>query len=121
MIRLLDRLFEDSSRSLAQRTSRRSVLAALGRMLTGAALLPLLPIDRSSRAGAAEPSAAGIGASAKAPVKSALANPESWEYGKYCPFAGLLCTGGGGTSLPSPRGPPPAPIPGIEPCHNASD
>ena len=48
-MRSIDRLFEHSSRSLAQRTSRRSVLATLGQLLTGAALLPLLPIDRSSR------------------------------------------------------------------------
>src|ERR1039458_6100337 len=121
MMRSLDRLFEDSSRSLAQRTSRRSVLAALGRMLTGAALLPLLPIDRSSRAGAAEPSAAGIGASAKAPVKSALDNPESCEYWKYCAIDGFLCSCCGGTSHSCPPGTAPSPIPWIGPCHNPSD
>ena len=31
----LDRLFEKSSRSLAQRTSRRSFVAVLGQILTG--------------------------------------------------------------------------------------
>jgi methylamine dehydrogenase light chain len=121
MMRSLDRLFEDSSRSLAQRTSRRSVLAALGRMLTGVALLPLLPIDRSSRAEAAEPSAAGIGASAKAPVKSALDNPESCEYWKYCAIDGFLCSCCGGTSHSCPPGTAPSPITWIGTCHNASD
>jgi len=48
-----DRLFERSTRSLAQRTSRRSLLASLGQLLTGAALLPLLPVDRAGRAHAA--------------------------------------------------------------------
>ena len=59
-MRSLDRLFENSSRSLARHTSRRSMLATLGKILTGAALIPLLPVDRSSRAeaaDAAEPSA----------------------------------------------------------------
>jgi len=47
----LDRLFENSARSLAKRTSRRSLLASLGQLLTGAALMPLLPIDRTARSG----------------------------------------------------------------------
>ncbi len=46
----LDQLFEHSARSLARRTSRRSLLTTLGTLLTGGALLPLLPIDRSARA-----------------------------------------------------------------------
>ena len=60
-MRSLDQLFEHSSRSLARRTSRRSLLAGLGQILTGAALLPLLPIDRSGRALAADakPKSAG--------------------------------------------------------------
>src|SRR5205823_12393818 len=53
-MRSIDRLFERSSRSLARRTSRRSLLGTLGRLLTGAALLPLLPLDRSGRARAGE-------------------------------------------------------------------
>ena len=59
-MRSIDHLFEKSARSLARHTSRRSLLAALGKVLTGAALIPLLPIDRSFRAQAAEP-AAGTG------------------------------------------------------------
>ncbi len=35
----LDRVFERSARALAKRTSRRSLLASLGQLLTGAALL----------------------------------------------------------------------------------
>ena len=63
-MRSIDHLFEKSARSLARHTSRRSLLAALGKVLTGAALIPLLPIDRSFRALAAEP-AAGKKAEAK--------------------------------------------------------
>ena len=47
-MRSIDHLFEKSSRALAQRTSRRSLLGMLGQVLTGAALIPLLPIDRSA-------------------------------------------------------------------------
>src|SRR6516165_528069 len=54
MMRTLDQMFERSTRSLAQRTSRRSLLASIGQLLTGAALLPLLPVDRANRARAAE-------------------------------------------------------------------
>ena len=44
-MRSIDRLFEHSSRTLARHTSRRSLLAMLGKLLTGAALIPLLPVD----------------------------------------------------------------------------
>jgi methylamine dehydrogenase light chain len=135
-MRSIDRLFEQSSRSLAQRTSRRSVLAALGRMLTGAALLPLLPIDRSSRAaaseaaasahaaatnGAAPAAATGPGMAAKAPSKAALDNPESCEYWKYCAIDGFLCSCCGGSSHSCPPGTAPSPITWIGTCHNPAD
>jgi methylamine dehydrogenase light chain len=68
-MRSLDQLFEHSSRSLARRTSRRSMLATLGQVLTGAALLPLLPIDRAGRAHAAEAKTKGV-------------TPESCDYWK---------------------------------------
>jgi len=66
----LDRLFEKSSRSLAQRTSRRSFVAVLGQVLTGSLLLPLLPIDRVNRAEAASPES---GAAPPPPHKAAAA------------------------------------------------
>ncbi|HXR20735.1 MAG TPA: methylamine dehydrogenase light chain [Steroidobacteraceae bacterium] len=108
-MRSIDRVFEQSSRSLAQRTSRRSVLAALGRVLTGAALLPLLPIDRSSRAAASEAAA------------SALDNPQSCEYWKYCAIDGFLCSCCGGSSHSCPPGTAPSPITWIGTCHNPAD
>src|ERR1700682_3180522 len=48
-----DHLFERSARTLAQRSSRRSVLAGLANVLAGSALLPLLPVDRVRRGGPA--------------------------------------------------------------------
>ena len=43
----LDRFFEDRARDVAKRTSRRSALARLGRVVAGTAVaLPILPFDR---------------------------------------------------------------------------
>jgi len=44
----LDSLAEASVRSMAQRTSRRSLLASLGALLVGTAALPLLPVARGA-------------------------------------------------------------------------
>ena len=106
-MRTLDQVFERSTRSLAQRTSRRSLLASLGQLLTGAALLPLLPVDRAGRAYAAE-SKAGPG-------------PEDCQYWKYCAIDGFLCSCCGGTSASCPPGTAPSPISWIGTCHNAAD
>jgi methylamine dehydrogenase light chain len=107
-MRSFDRLFEDSTRALAKRSSRRSLLGCLGRMLTGAALLPLLPIDRGSRARADE-------------VKADPSSPQSCEYWKYCAVDGFLCSCCGGTSSSCPPGTIPSPITWIGTCHNPSD
>jgi methylamine dehydrogenase light chain len=107
-MRKLDQLCERSTRSLAQRTSRRSLLASLGQLLTGAALLPLLPMERSGRARAAE---------AKPPAEG----PESCQYWKYCAIDGFLCSCCGGTSASCPPGTAPSPISWIGTCHNAAD
>jgi methylamine dehydrogenase light chain len=103
----LDHLFEHSSRSLARRTSRRSLLASLGQVLTGAALLPLLPVDRGGRAWASD-----------APKPD---SPESCEYWKYCAIDGFLCSCCGGTSTSCPPGTAPSPITWIGTCHNPGD
>jgi methylamine dehydrogenase light chain len=109
-MRSLDQLFEHSSRALARRSSRRSLLAALGQIITGSALLPLLPIDRAGRAHAAEP---------KPPAKSN--DPGNCEYWKYCAIDGFLCSCCGGTSASCPPGSTPSPITWISTCHNPGD
>ncbi|MGA2024481.1 MAG: methylamine dehydrogenase light chain [Steroidobacteraceae bacterium] len=99
-----NRLVEKSARALAQRTSRRGVIAGIGRVLMGAALLPLLPIDRSSRAQAA-----------------GAQNPQECEYWKYCAIDGFLCSCCGGSSSSCPPGTQPSPITWIGTCHNPED
>lgn len=108
MKRSFDVLFERSTRALAQRSSRRSLLAGLGQLLTGAALLPLLPIERGSRAAAAEP-------------KSKVNDPQSCDYWKYCAIDGSLCSCCGGTSASCPPGTAPSPITWIGTCSNPAD
>jgi methylamine dehydrogenase light chain len=138
-MRSLDRLFEHSSRSLARHTSRRSLLATLGKLLTGAALVPLLPVDRSSRAAAAEaPATANSPASAntRAPANVSHAraqadagasknahtdDPMSCEYWKYCAIDGFLCSCCGGSANSCPPGTAPSPITWIGTCHNPAD
>ncbi|HYL01893.1 MAG TPA: methylamine dehydrogenase light chain [Steroidobacteraceae bacterium] len=104
----LDQWFEDSSRSLARSTSRRSLLATLGRVLTGAALLPLLPIERGGGAHAANamPGAAGA---------------ESCDYWRYCAIDGFLCACCGGSATSCPPGTSSSPITWIGTCHNPGD
>ena len=116
-MRSIDHLFETSSRNLARRTSRRSLLAALGKVLTGAALIPLLPIDRSHRADAAEPAATP----AKGTAKSVTDDPNSCDYWKYCAIDGFLCSCCGGSSNSCPPGATPSPITWIGTCHNPGD
>jgi methylamine dehydrogenase light chain len=115
-MRSFDRLFEKSSRVLAQRTSRRSLIAALGQMLTGAALIPLLPIDRSRAQTPSSADKSGHSKSAKASD-----DPHSCDYWKYCAIDGFLCSCCGGSSNSCPPGTQPSPITWIGTCHNPGD
>ena len=128
----LDRWIERSSRGLAKRTSRRGFLGTFGQALTGAALLPLLPVDRSSRAEAAEPAAKAAqpgakdardakNAKAAKPAAKATSDPNSCDYWKYCAIDGYLCACCGGSSSSCPPGTQPSPITWIGTCHNPVD
>jgi len=112
----LDRVFEKSARSLAKRTSRRSLLASLGQLLTGAALLPLLPIDLTARAQSPGPHAQSPTAGAKP-----TAEEQNCDYWKYCAIDGFLCACCGGTSTSCPPGTQTSPITWIGTCHNPGD
>jgi methylamine dehydrogenase light chain len=114
----IDRLFEKSSRSLAQRTARRGFLGLLGQVLTGSVLIPLLPIDRVNRAEAAPTKSGGaIGAT----PKSGSNDPQNCEYWKYCAIDGFLCSCCGGSSHSCPPGTSASPITWIGTCQNPGD
>jgi methylamine dehydrogenase light chain len=124
IMRPIDRLFEHSSRALARHTSRRSLLATLGKILTGAALVPLLPIDRSFRAEAADGGTSGAHkppANGTANNKKATDDPLSCDYWKYCAVDGFLCSCCGGSANSCPPGTAPSPITWIGTCHNPAD
>jgi methylamine dehydrogenase light chain len=119
-MRSIDRLFENTSRSLARHTSRRSLLATLGKILTGAALIPLLPVDRSSRAAAAEATEPETPAKG-AHDKKRTNDPSSCDYWKYCAIDGFLCSCCGGSANSCPPGTATSPITWIGTCHNPAD
>jgi methylamine dehydrogenase light chain len=106
----LDGWFEDVTRTMARQTSRRGFLARLGMVVTGTAVLPLLPVRRGSQAAAAEP---GHG--------KATDDPNACEYWKYCAIDGFLCSCCGGTSSSCPPGTTPSPITWIGTCQNPAD
>lgn len=114
-MRWMDRLFERSSRAVAQRTARRSALSTVGKALVGATMAPLLPVDRLFTAGVAH--AAGGGAA----KKGASDDPKSCDYWKYCAIDGWLCSCCGGTSSSCPPGTTPSPITWIGTCRNPAD
>ncbi|MBS0374127.1 MAG: amine dehydrogenase [Proteobacteria bacterium] len=108
----LDRLAERAARGLARHTSRRGFLSAFGRVLTGAALVPLLPVMRGSQAQAAEHAAK---------AKAETTDPNSCEYWKFCAIDGFLCGCCGGSSSSCPPGTQQSPITWIGTCHNPAD
>lgn len=100
-------LTEVMTRQLARALSRRALLSRLGMMLTGAALLPLLPVRR--------------GQAAEAKRIPATDDPTQCEYWKYCAIDGFLCACCGGSAHACPPGTDRSPITWIGTCHNPFD
>jgi len=121
----LDALTEASARSIARRTSRRSVLASLGALLVGSSALPLLPVTRG--AAAAEPgtkagTASGAPDKSKAPVPRAGSNdPTSCDYWRHCAIDGYLCGCCGGSQSSCPPGTEMSAVTWVGTCHNPAD
>jgi methylamine dehydrogenase light chain len=105
LLQTLDGLAGNGSRRLARSTSRRSLLAQVGTLLTGAAMLPLLPV---ARALAAE----SVGE---------LGDPQSCDYWRYCALGGALCACCGGTHNQCPPGAEPSPVTWVGTCRNPAD
>jgi methylamine dehydrogenase light chain len=104
----LDHTVVRSSRSIAQRSSRRRFVGRLGTMLVGASALPLLPVAR-----AATPAADG--------EILEMGDPQSCDYWRYCALGGTLCTCCGGTVTTCPPGAEPSPISWVGTCRNPVD
>jgi methylamine dehydrogenase light chain len=101
----LDSHADSSSRQLARRTSRRSVIAKLGTAIAGMAMLPLLPVVRAF----------------SAEKLNETGDPQSCDYWRYCAIDGTLCSCCGGTHTSCPPGAEPSPITWVGTCRNPVD
>ena len=91
-----DRMMESAARRVAQRSSRRGVLARVGTLLVGGVVLPMLPVDRSGRAKMAH---------ANEFAKTAqTSDPTQCNYWRHCSSDGYLCDCCGGTYNMCPAG-----------------
>lgn len=115
----LDKLTVNTSRRLAQNSSRRSFLTRFGTVLVGGAAIPLLPVARASAApsggmypGVAEQSSG---------VQGDPGDPSQCDYWRYCAIDGFLCSCCGGTQNSCPPGTEMSPITWIGTCLNPED
>ncbi len=110
---IFDRLFEKASRRIAQRSSRRSVLARLGTVLVGAAVLPTLPVDRSGRFKRAHAQTFAD--------QAQTADDTQCNYWRYCAMDGYLCSCCNGGVTSCPPGSDPSPTSWVGSCLNPDD
>ena len=108
----LDSLTESSTRTMARRTSRRSVLASLGALLMGASTLPLLPVARGAAA------AESKGGDAK---PAGTDDPSSCDYWRHCAIDGFVCSCCGGSQSACPPGTEMSLVTWVGTCHNPAD
>ena len=111
----LDGLIERRSRSIAQHTSRRGFISALGAALVGAGALPLLPVARGA-VGAADAVPPQITGNPADP-----GDPTQCGYWRYCGIDGFLCSCCGGSQNACPPGTEMSPITWIGTCQNPAD
>jgi methylamine dehydrogenase light chain len=118
-MRWFDLLTEESARSIARRTSRRSLLASLGAMLVGGSALPLLPVARG--VSAAENKTAAGKPGPKSGKQDAVNDPLSCDYWRHCAIDGYLCGCCGGSENSCPPGTEMSVITWVGTCNNPSD
>jgi len=116
MSKLLDRLFavidkraEAGARKTAQKFGRRSFLAKAGVALAGAAVMPLLPFDRS------------LGGAAMAAGMDSVEDQNDCQYWRHCALDGSLCATSGGTMTSCPPGSEASKVSWVGTCRNPND
>jgi methylamine dehydrogenase light chain len=111
----MDKLVEQLTRTIAQRTSRRSFLARLGKLAVGGMMIPLLPVNRVAGSAHAADKKSQATAAAK------LHDDTACEYWKYCAIDGYLCSCCGGGSHDCPPGATPSPTSWVGTCRHPGD
>src|SRR5437870_1740855 len=111
---VIDRWFTQLTRTLARRTSRRSLLGQLAALLVGSAALPLLPVARVLAA--AQAAAAG-----EPDPATPIGDPKDCTYWRHCAIDGFLCGCCGGTHHSCPPGTEQSPVTWIGTCRNPTD
>lgn len=114
-----DKIAERLTRRVARKTSRRSLLTLIGGAMTGAAVIPVLPVSRAS---AQSHGGGDTGVAAKSTGNMQdPGNPNSCDYWRYCAIDGFLCSCCGGTTSSCPPGTEMSPITWIGTCRNPAD
>jgi len=114
-----DNGMEKLSRVAASKIGRRSFLGRLGAQLAGAALLPLLPVDRRGRLNNAHAETTGsLGREGWKPQET---NSQACDYWRHCSIDGNLCDCCGGSLTNCPPGSKLSPSSWVASCHNPGD
>jgi len=108
-----DGAIERMTRGVAQRTSRRSFLARVGKVLIGGMALPLLPVDRAFHIMPANAAEFAAGAQTD--------DPTQCNYWRYCAHDGYACACCGGAPNVCPAGSHPSPTSWVGSCINPDD
>lgn len=111
-----DRLTEWLLRRLARRTSRRSFLARVGRVLAIAPVFPLLPVSRAATPKSAEPKQL-----TDFERNAQSTDPLKCDYWRHCAIDGVICGCCGGGVHTCPPGAEPSPISWVGTCRNPDD
>lgn len=104
-----DKFVEQSTRRVSRRTSRRHFLARVGGVVLGAAVFPLLPVQRLKAA------SSGDSGTTQAHDDSRC------DYWRHCAIDGYLCSCCGGSANTCPPGTEPSPVTWIGTCLNPED
>ncbi len=116
-----DKFAEKMTRGVARKTSRRSLLTWLGGAITGAAVIPVLPVSRAMAAGTGGHSGtAGIPPQISSNPQDPGDNTQC-DYWRYCAIDGFLCSCCGGKVNVCPPGTEMSPITWIGTCNNPAD
>ena len=110
----LDKWMEQSSRRVAQQTSRRNFLTRLSGLLVGGAAIPVLPVAR-----AAEHSTASV--PDESMLEGSIGDPTSCDYWRHCSIDGFACSCCGGSQTSCPPGTELAVVTWIGTCRNPID